>query len=75
MSVVDLLNNVEEGHIPDYHFADFLDYRDFLYRVLDEVRVSSKMQKCTTYLSKGYDSVACAALAACFGGGRLCPSP
>lgn len=49
--------------------ATFDEYKKFLLRVVSDVRATSGSSRLVSYLSKGYDSVACAALMRELGGG------
>ena len=61
---------IEMPHRPSYEFHSYSDYRDWLNRVLGEVHTNLGEPDVVTFLSRGYDSVACAALAKGLGNAR-----
>ncbi|MEH8244884.1 hypothetical protein Q7I21_02510 [Aeromonas veronii] len=67
--IVNTNSLLEIPHHPDYSFTSFKNYRSFLKRSILDIRETSRLHSYTCFLSKGYDSVACASLMKSLGGG------
>lgn len=65
------LNIIDENYKNNISFSSYDDYIYKLENVIKNVRVTSKKNEMTAFLSKGYDSVACAALMKRMGGGDV----
>lgn len=70
LGIVDLLTLDVIDHIPEYYFSDYYMYVNFLKRVISDIYNSFNAREYSVFLSKGYDSVACAALASSLGKGQ-----
>lgn len=58
----------ESSYKTPYKFSDYESYKDFLVETIAQAAKNSDAVEIVSYLSKGYDSVACAALAKMAGG-------
>ena len=68
-SIVETNSLFEIPHSPDYVFCSFKDYRSFLKSTISNISSTSGFNLYSCFLSKGYDSVACASLMKSLGGG------
>ncbi|MDD7545370.1 hypothetical protein [Actinobacillus porcinus] len=62
------LNISELIYKTPYSFKDFSSYKNFLVETISQTAKNAKAIEIASYLSKGYDSVACSALAKLAGG-------
>jgi len=69
---VDIESLEETPHVPNYDFQDFESYRDFLLRTIRDVKDTSGATGFASHLSRGYDSVVCAALMSMIDKDGLC---